>query len=149
MTLLDEVLINNIFGLLPSTLDFIVSICSLTSVPLVLYRSLLPVIIVHLSSILRYCSKLDTSKSATVIPAFSSVCISAILESVLQLAITKSGLEAIRSSTLGFSILPILTTSLESPKSKLVHVSLAVATTLPPADIHTSAKLPISVAVLL
>ena len=82
-------------------------------------------------------------------PAFSSVCISAILESVLQLAITKSGLEAIRSSTLGFSILPILTTSLESPKSKLVHVSLAVATTLPPADIHTSAKLPISVAVLL
>ena len=82
-------------------------------------------------------------------PAFSSVSISAISASVLQLAMTKSGCEAISSSTLGFSTLPRLMTESVSSKSKFVHVSLAAATRLPPADTHISAKLPISAAALL
>ena len=62
---------------------------------------------------------------------------------------TKSGCAAMRSSVLGFNMLPILTTDSESPKSKFVHVSLAAATISPPADVHMSAKLPIMAATLL
>ena len=66
----------------------------------------------------------------------------------MALAITKSGCEAIRSSTFGSSIAPSLTTESSSSKSRLSHASLTEATSFPPARSHTSEKLPRSEAVL-
>ena len=92
--------------------------------------------------------KSKTSKYATGIPILSKVSHHETSCLMLGLARTKSGLLAINFSIEREFIFPRFTHSSSSSISKSFQASSGLAITFPPPRVQTSAKLPISTAVL-